>query len=172
MKKIIRHSYIKPHSGAYRFFSNLHKYLLLYIIIIILIILSYPTLNYFFYYTKIIQQRQEKETLHKQFITALRLKESLNKNNQQENLQDKYFSQVNQRIKNIIEKSKTKIENLQWDLDTDRKLYITFSQQSNHIFPILSELNALEKLYPTEILLTKLNQDRLIQVNAIFILKH
>ncbi|QLB21112.1 hypothetical protein A6B43_06050 [Vespertiliibacter pulmonis] len=172
MNNLIRYSYIKPYSNIYQFLTHLNRYLIIYIIITIIVILSYPVLNYLFYKSKLTQQHQEKENLQIKLSTSIKLKESLNKHTKLENLQDKYISIINQKIKNILNKQQAKIENLQWSLDNEHKLYLTFNQQSNHIFHILSELNTLEKLYPKEILISKLDQDRMVQINAIFVLKN
>lgn len=172
MKNWIRRSYIYPQSKLYQGLRFLDHHFIFTLMMISTLLLGYPLFNVIYTQLKLTQQQSEQKIIHQQLTQQAKLLHSLEKHNIQKHQQDHQFEKTHQQISQILEKHHFKPENLQWDLNHEKTLYITLNQQAENLFKLLNEINQLTYLYPKEITLTKLHQHRQVQLNGIFILTY
>lgn len=170
MKKWIRRSYIQPHSVTYQFLTFLNNHLIVCLICLTIFILAYPIIHSLYYQFKRENQQKDLAVMTQQHRQQTKLLHSLQQHQIAKNQQDHRFSQINQKINQILDKYQIKTDNLQWDLNTESILSITLNQNTKNIFKLLAEINQLTGLYAKEITLTKLHKHHQIQLNGIFIL--
>lgn len=170
MRNWILNSFIKPYTHSYQFFVLLDRYFYAILLIVSLVIITYPLSRYGYLYYSIQQQEtiieQLDYNLDKQQKLLLGLRSHLNKNNQEQT----QFSEVNQKIQAILQQYQVSVEHWQWNLEQEAQLYLIIKHNSKTLFNILNEINNIPALQTKEISLTKLYQQRLVELNAIFIL--
>lgn len=170
MKNWILNGYLYPESQRYLFFYFLNRYLISGLGILFLMIIAFPLYHYIDDRVKI----SEQITLKQEHIEELKQQtarlELLKKNQQTQQQEHHLFNQVNPQIQRLLAKYQITTEQLHWQLDQEKHLYLTLNHHSQTIFHFLYEINQLEKLYPQEITLINLHQPPLVQLNAIFIL--
>lgn len=169
MKNWINKSLIMPNSQSYILLSLFNRYFFYFIVILSFTIMSYPLFNYTNATLTISTQQLNLTEMRTNLAQKERLITSLKQHNQKSD-QTNYFSQANNNLQTILNTYQIKPEQLQWQLDQEHQLSLIINHNSNTLFHLLNELNKLEHLYAKEITLTKLNQHRLVQLNAQFIL--
>lgn len=170
MKNWILNSYLAPESQSYLFFYWLNRYLIGWLFSIFFLIISYPLYQYGSYAWQISQQQYKQTELTEKLKQQTKLLASLKQLQQHQQHENHSFNQVNNQIQHLLQQNQLKTEQLQWQLDQENNLYLTLNHHSQMLFYLLQELNKIEHLYAKEITLTKLHQQRLVQLNAVFVL--
>lgn len=166
----ISESYINPNGKRYKMLTYLNKWRLGFIILLFIVSTSYPIYCYQYYYFGSHSLLQEQTNLINNKEKLSKLLDSIKKHHKAQKQQNSQFTQISQHIQQLLDKYHINIENMQWDLEQESILSLTVNQESKLLFELLSEINQIKALYAKEIILTKLYQERLVQLNATFIL--
>lgn len=167
MKKWILASYIQPNSQTYIFFYYLHRYLWGILFAIIFFILAYPLFKLTQLNFLIEKQQQQTAELSEEITQSNKLLASLQQHQQQQHQAKPEFSEINQQIQQLLKRHQVKVENLQWQLDQQPSLYLTINHQSKILFHLIQEINNIKSLAIQAISLTKLHENRLVQLHAV-----
>lgn len=79
-------------------------------------------------------------------------------------------AEINQHIKQILQRHQIHGERLQWQFEGSQTLSLTATQTSENLLNAIAELSRLPNLAFVEIAFTKLHQDRQVALNALLIL--
>lgn len=114
------------------------------------------------------QQGLTQELQHKQenLQQQNRLLATLQQRQQEKTAQDGQLAELNQQIKNLVDKEKAMIDTIQWRFDNGRQIDLILLQQSHKMFRLIDQLATVQSLQFKEISLLKLNRQKLVQLNA------
>lgn len=170
MKQWISHSYLQPTSKSYYFLYTIQKHFSVCLLLSVLMVLAYPLFESLYCQFNIAKQQQLSHQLTLQIEQETARLNGLKQYLHKQNEQSQQFHHINRQIKQILNQHQSKTEQFQWYLEQENRLYLQLNQQSTDVLSMLTALNQLEHFYATEITLTKLNQQRLIQLSGIFLL--
>lgn len=77
------------------------------------------------------------------------------------------FAEINQQIKQVLQQNHIHSETLQWQFEGGRMLNLSTVQTSENLLNAVADLNRIEHLSFLDITLTKLHQNRLVEMNAL-----
>ncbi|QIM63579.1 hypothetical protein A1D29_09910 [Pasteurellaceae bacterium Orientalotternb1] len=170
MKNWILDSHIKPNKISYNIFYAINHHLLLILFTLSTAIIFYPAFSYLNLYFSNKEQNRIQIELAQKMKQHAKLLISLKQNQEKQNSSKISFNQINQQIQDLLSDYQVKVENLQWQFDQESQLYLTIHHQSNTLFSLINKLNQIESLSIKQITLTKLNQQKLVELNGIFLL--
>lgn len=168
MKKWLNNAYINPQSRQYLCLVFLQHYAKRLFCLAFIIIHAYPSILLCHEYYQHRYLYKTEQLLSAELVQQEKLLQSLrNKKSESEN-RDKDFSEVNRKITQIAEQYQIKIEHIQWQFEKGKQASLVLSQRSASLFEMIKALDKLPSLYFNELILFKLHQARLIQLQAQF----
>ncbi|AUI66180.1 MULTISPECIES: ATPase [Glaesserella] len=169
MKNNILKIYNNPYSPLYStlYYLNQYKHI---IFLLIFILLNTPSIFQFFSISNQTYDHQKneitlkEENLHKQQQLKLLQEKFQLSHNESQNISD-----INQQIRSILSQNGARVENIQWNME-EKKIYLILSQRTQSIFQIIHLLNQVPTIKFQEMILTKLNREKHIQINVTLLL--
>lgn len=170
MNNWLENIYLNPSKFSYQLLYKLNNHLPIWLIVLFFIINLYPAFHILNNHHQIQKEKLNNIALNRSLAQKRGLLESIKQHNKQKISQESSFTQVNNQIQNLLNQYGIQAETMQWGLGKENFLYLTINHQSKTIFKLLEAINKIEHLYPIDITLSKLEEKRLIQLNATFIL--
>lgn len=166
MLKRLENLYLNPNHWGYFYFETISRHWLKINALLLITLCAYPLIQTFqaHYRHQYLQAslEQKQENLQQQH----KLLESLQNLNREKNQQDGQLAILNQKIKELIDQEKAKIETLQWRFDSGKQIELVLQQQSPKVFSLIEQLIMMNSLNFKSLSLLKLNQQKLVQINA------
>lgn len=159
-------AYLYPTSKTYRFFEWLNRYALRTALGLSAAILAYPIGNSLYQFHQHDLQQQVWADLHLEIARQSQLKSTLLHLQQQQNRQP-LITEINQTLKQLAEQHHAQINQIEWQFTQPPKITFVISQQTEPILQIIRQITQQTTLQFQEIRLIKLNENRLIQLNAL-----
>lgn len=165
MKAWIKSFYIKPNHQLFHFFENVNKHWWKISLFVFVAVVSFPA---YLLFKQIQMEKQHQQTildLNQDIHQKERLIATLIEKQKAMNEKDNNLTKISQQIQHILEKYEAKGD-IQWNTETGKNVSLVTKHRTMPMFKIIEELNQLKNLGYQEIILTKLNEKRLIQLNA------
>lgn len=166
MKAWLNNIYITPQSKHYLIFSFLLKYKKRLMMAAMLMINSYSIVSYVYYEQQVRQYEQQMTLLNEEISQNEKRLNILMGKKADNQAKDNDFTEINRKIKQVIAQHNAKVEQIKWEFEQGKQINLVLSQSSSVIFNLIEALEKLNALYFNELLLFKLHQDRLIQLQA------
>lgn len=168
LKNKLNTLYLNPFNG-FKMVSILHQKRYFIYPIIAIIILSYPLISAVIDTVEIrnlIQQiEQQQNKLH---LVKNRYQDLINKEQELKN-KENTLTDINLSIQNIAKKYRLSIHQLEWSLEQEKSIELSIIGSTTPLFHFINELNKSAHIKFHSILLTKLEEDKKIQLNAILV---
>ncbi|OOS00157.1 hypothetical protein B0187_04225 [Haemophilus paracuniculus] len=164
MKKWLQSFYLQPHHPLHLSLDFIQKWRWGIMLIITLLIVSYPLFRSIQLQQEWRNKQQEMVKLNDEISQQQKLLATLQA--RQINVSDKQITQINQTLEQLLAKHQMQLETQQWNLTEEKSVNLVANQRFLPLLELLKGLNQSPLFSFKSITLTKLNQDRLIQLNT------
>lgn len=164
MKKWLKSFYLQPHHSLHLSLEFIQKWRWALMLIISLLIISYPLFRYIQLQQEWRNKQQEIVKLNNEISQQQKLLATLQA--RQINVSDKQLTEINQSLEQLFAKYQIQLDTLQWHLNQQKSVNLVANQGFLPLMNFLTQLNQSPLFSFKRISLTKLNQDRLIQLNT------
>lgn len=157
--------YLQPQSTAFQIIDWVNRYFWLILLSVLILVLAFPLWQFSQQWQFSHQWQQRFAENEQQLTQQNRLYQVLFEKQQQQALNDQHLTQINRQIQQILQAQQAEIESVQWNVE-EQRIGLTANHRTTPIFKALYALAKEPNIAFEELTLTKLNQDRRIQLNA------
>ncbi|MGX2969460.1 hypothetical protein ACWIVY_02735 [Ursidibacter sp. B-7004-1] len=165
MNNLLINTYIKPQTHLHNCFYFIQTRLIYCVIIIFILFILTPTLFYYLAQSENSLRENKKSTLIQNLTQQTKLLSTLSRKSNSLHFKDR-ISLINKAIEQVFTDHKIKIEQLQWNID-EKQIIITVNHQAIPLGLVLLQLQKIPNLAYTEISLSKINHQNLVQLYAV-----
>lgn len=165
MSQWLNDLYLQPYHSAHKPLRVLQHYYKRLGLLMLMLITAYPLVDlgraYYFsrYYQQRVQMLSDEIGQQQKILAGLM-------QYQQYQQADRQFTQLNEKLNALIEKYQINTEQMQWQFEQGKQVYLVLNQKSLPMFAFIRELDQFDKSVFRKLQLIKLNQQRLIQLQA------
>lgn len=166
MKRWLNSIYITPTSQWYCLIRFIHNNYKLVILIIFCSFLSFPIIRIGYYYYQYNQKILSFSELSDEFLKQETLLKSLTQNQQQNQQKDQLFTEWNQKLREQIYQHNLNVENIQWQFEQGKQVYLVLNQKSQSVFNFIYALDKIDSLYFNQVIFLKKDTNHSVQLQA------
>ncbi|MDO4431413.1 MAG: hypothetical protein Q4B95_09050 [Lonepinella koalarum] len=161
--------YLSP-NREFKIIATLHQKRYLFIFLIGVIILTYPLRLNILDIIKTEQTLNKIEEQKNKLEKANHLYQHLIEKERILRDKDHNLTYINEQIQDIATKHSLTIQHLQWNLEQGKMIELNIIGNTNSLFTFLNELNQFTHIRFNNITLTKLEEERKLQLNTILVI--
>lgn len=170
MIKWITPYYLMPNSQLFKTLAFLNRYFKAVVFGASFTILACPCFQWI---SAAIEQEDLAEQIaqiNTQITQQTQLYQAMKQHQQQLDSQNNDLAAISQQVETLLKQQNVVIERLQWQTEEGKTLTLVAQQQAIPLFRSIERLNQLTGLRAKSLLLTKLNEDRQVQLVMTFML--
>lgn len=162
--------YLIPNSQVFKTLAFLNHYFKAVIFSLCFAILFFPCFQWVRAALEQDNLAEQIAQLNAQITQQTQLYQAMKQHQQQLDSQNNDLAAISQQVESLLKQQNVIIERLQWQTEEGKTLTLVAQQQAAPLFRSIQQLNQLTDLRAKSLLLTKLNEDRQVQLMMTFML--